>query len=365
MVTAAELMDDFARQTLEDGVGPERRYLWTDAFAVCNFLGLGQLERAEALAARVHRVLGRHRPDEPVRRGWLSDLPEVEGAAHPTLGGLRIGKPLPERSAIEPFDPTAEWDLDGQYFHYLTKWMIALDHLARATGEPHYLRWGRELADVASRRFVYGPPHRRRMSWKLSVDLTRVLVGSMGQHDPLEGYLTCRALEATARAAPPEVRGEVGPELVAAAADFRGMIDVHQLGTVDPLGLGELLVGAHRLTALGGDADLVDVLVRAAAEGYRRYLDDPDRRTPADYRLAFRELGLAIGLATLPAATWSAVAFPLHATIRAGLLRFWSDAAHRRLATYLAHADINNVMLATALAPDGYLAARAWPPRTS
>ena len=44
---------------------PPKRYLWTDAFAVCNFLGLAQAtgeERYTALALRlidqVHQVLG-------------------------------------------------------------------------------------------------------------------------------------------------------------------------------------------------------------------------------------------------------------------------------------------------------------------
>jgi hypothetical protein len=42
------------------------------------------------------------------------------------VGGLRIGKPLKERGANEPIDESLEWDRDGQYFHYLTKWMHAL-----------------------------------------------------------------------------------------------------------------------------------------------------------------------------------------------------------------------------------------------
>ncbi len=43
------------------------------------------------------------RPDDS-RRGWISGLGEAEGERHPTLGGLRIGKELPERRAGEPFD---------------------------------------------------------------------------------------------------------------------------------------------------------------------------------------------------------------------------------------------------------------------
>src|SRR5688500_20063875 len=100
---ALRLMQSFAERTgLSSDVVP-RRYLWTDAFAVCNFLALGEVELAEALVAQVHTVLGRHRPDD-VRRGWISGLDEATGAAHPTRGGLRIGKALPERGTNEVFD---------------------------------------------------------------------------------------------------------------------------------------------------------------------------------------------------------------------------------------------------------------------
>ncbi len=64
-------------------------------------------EMAKDLVAEVHHVLGRHRPDDP-RTGWLSGLGEAEGARHPTLGGLRIGKPLPERRPNEPYDERLE-----------------------------------------------------------------------------------------------------------------------------------------------------------------------------------------------------------------------------------------------------------------
>ncbi len=130
--TAPELMERYAERTGLTDDRLQRRYLWTDAFAVCNFLGLGQIDRALALIDRVHHVLGRHRTDDP-RNGWLSGLPDAEGEAHPTLGGLRIGKPLHERAASEAADDSLEWDRDGQYFHYLTKWMHALDQAARTT----------------------------------------------------------------------------------------------------------------------------------------------------------------------------------------------------------------------------------------
>ena len=93
----------FAERTGLASGRPSQRYLWTDAFAVCNFLGLRDAtgeERYAELALRlvddVHWMLGRHRSDD-LRRGWISGLGEDGGAAHPTRGGLRIGKELPEQ----------------------------------------------------------------------------------------------------------------------------------------------------------------------------------------------------------------------------------------------------------------------------
>jgi len=43
---ALALMEQFAALTGVTGERPPRRYLWTDAFAACNFLALGQPELA-------------------------------------------------------------------------------------------------------------------------------------------------------------------------------------------------------------------------------------------------------------------------------------------------------------------------------
>ena len=64
---AEDLMVKFAYKTgLSSDLKP-RRYLWTDAFAVCNFLGLFTITRDERfkhlalrLVDQVHYVLGRH-----------------------------------------------------------------------------------------------------------------------------------------------------------------------------------------------------------------------------------------------------------------------------------------------------------------
>src|SRR4051812_16579576 len=126
---ARSLMTSFAERTGLSSERQQQRYLWTDAFAVCNYLGLARAteERCHTTLAlrlidRVHHTLGQHQPDDP-RAGWISGLDPEQAEAHPTQGGLRIGKKLPERRPDEPLDEQIEWDRDGQYFHYLTRWM--------------------------------------------------------------------------------------------------------------------------------------------------------------------------------------------------------------------------------------------------
>src|SRR5271169_756914 len=193
-VLAVRLMLGFARRTgLYPATQEQQRYLWTDAFAVCNFLELfgqtgDQIYRrcATDLIDQVHRVLGRYRDDD-LRRGWISGLDDEAACQHPTAGGLRIGKPLKGRGPGEPIDERLEWDRDGQYFHYLTKWMHALCRAGLIANHSAYARWAVELGDAGFKGFV-----RRSRSgevagihWKMSTDLSMPLVPLMGQHDAL------------------------------------------------------------------------------------------------------------------------------------------------------------------------------------
>ena len=376
---ALDLMTRFAERT---GIGAdreERRYLWTDAFAVCNFLGLARAygeERYTRLALlmvdRVHHVLGRHRADDP-RSGWISGASEPEGEAHPTRGGLRIGKPHPERGPAEPFDESREWDRDGQYFHYLTKWMHALDQVTRATGDPVFNLWARELAASAYDAFTYVDPgsRRRRMFWKMSIDRSRPLVASMGHHDPLDGYVTYVQLQTTAS----RLRQSAdGPNLADAAAAFAAMIADTELATGDPLGIGGLLGDAGRVEQLmregasfAGDR-LLERLLAAALQGLQHWVRQGELDAPATRRLAFRELGVAIGLDVVERMSGEAAttargaphdallaALGHFVPVRDELVAFWRDPARHEARTWAGHRDINEVMLATALAPEGFL----------
>lgn len=370
---ARELMDRFATATgltrpareephaTADAAHP-RRYLWTDAFAVCNWVGLGEIDRARDLVDRVHQELGRHRGDDP-RDGWISGLPDDEATLRPTAGGLRIGKPLPERPAGQRYEPQFEWERDGQYFHYLTRWMRALLRLGAATGDERYHAWSAELARVAFDRFSHGiGPAPNRLHWKMSIDLSRPQVPSMGQHDPLDGYVVMR-----------EIRTHGGaPDLDARMDVLAGMAEGSDWITEDPLGAGSLLTDAWFL-ARSGDLDpaqlrILQRVIHAAKASVREVRTERLLELPADRRLAFREIGLAIGLAALERLTGlpGVETFGQPAVAQLDELRqalpmrdaitgFWLEPGHRRVASWLEHEDINTVMLATAVGPTGYL----------
>jgi hypothetical protein len=366
------IMRDFARLTgLEPDGAPIKRYLWTDAFAVCNFLGLFDLEGDKrcldlglSLVDQVHRTLGRHRPDDR-RRGWISGLGEEEGARHPTQGGLRIGKPRTERWPGAPMNESLEWDRDGQYFHYLTKWMHALNRVSRTTRDPTHLRWAIELAKTAHARFTYGPPAGgpKRMFWKMSIDLTSPLVPSMGQHDPLDGFVTYSELQAAAAA----LGGTPLPGLNDEIADMSGILrDMGpDLATDDPLGIGGLLSDAWRiaqLATLDGRRyeSLLGSVLDSAIQGLAAWSAGFSPDEPAERRLAFRELGLSIGLSAVESLRESHSRRPIEALLkylpmRDAIERFWMDADNRGSAAWVEHREINMVMLATSLAPSGFL----------
>jgi hypothetical protein len=376
-ISAADLMEDFAGATgLDPASGTPRRYLWTDAFAVCNYLGLFResdnalyLELARRLIHQVHHTLGRHRPDDP-RRGWISGLDEAEGERRPTAGGLRIGKELPERRPEERQDERLEWEQDGQYYHYLTKWMHALRRMAAVTGEREYLRQALELTKRAHAGFTFRTPAgKTRMHWKMSIDLSRPLVPSMGLHDPLDGLVTFAELAAAAGAEAGTVLPGLEPEL-AELAELCSGID---LATDDPLGIGGLLFDAGRIVQLTvsgkfGIAGLLEKVTEAALAGVVSCSDQDIFRFPAEYRLPFRDLGLSIGLAGVErmqervACHRSWFTPELRETLddlseflplRDGIERFWID--HVEASTWRERRDINTVMLATSLAPDEFL----------
>jgi len=377
-----EIMLEFSDLTGLSGSGrPPKRYLWTDAFAVCNYLELYRQTREEEfkdlalrLVDQVHQVLGRYRPDD-VRNGWISGLGEGEGSKHPTIGGLRIGKPLPERRIGEPYDEQLEWDRDGQYYHYLTKWMQALNQISRATGDGRYNRWALEMARTAQARFVILSPSGigNRMVWKMSTDLSFPLLPSMGHHDPLDGLITYAQLRET-REKDPEKSPDL--DLKTELAEMVLLCQNLDWKTDDPLGLGGLMSDAYRaaqLSLTGQDLppDLPLTLLEATLWGLASLARKNPFDHPADFRLAFRELGMSIGFRAIEkleewiknhpeqmktGALLRTRIEPLcpFGSFREQIESFWLDRRNRAVRSWTDYREINMVMLATSLAPDGY-----------
>jgi hypothetical protein len=113
--------------------------------------------------------------------------------------------------------------------------------------------------------------------------------------------------------------------------------------------------------------DLPEELFAAGRRSLRSYTQGAPLNRPVQYRFAFRELGLAIGLHAVEAAlgrTEEDAGLPAHVAalteytpLADEIETFWVDPANQRARSWTAHYDINRVMLATSLAPESYLAA--------
>lgn len=381
--TVREIMMEFAKMTgLLPGVSFPKRYLWTDAYAVCNFLGLYLQTRdkqyrrfALLLVEQVHATLGQHRRDDS-RNGRISGLDEEEGSKHPTQGGLRIGKGMKERRPEEPFDEHLEWDRDGQYYHYLTQWMHALHCVSKVTGDSTFNRWAIELAKKAHAKFTYVSPGRaeKRLYWKMSIDLSYPLVASMGHHDPLNGLITYSELQSTVRE---YLERSPSLDLSAEIADVAVICEKKDWTTDDPLGIGGLLIDAYKMAQLivAGSfnrPDLLETVLDDLLTGLNYFASKSSLKLPAHYRLAFRELGLSIGLQALEKLEGLIEQYPTVFKKRHGVRSrirslmeyvrlselinaFWVERNNRESGSWAEHRDINMVMLATSLSPDGYL----------
>ena len=254
--------------------------------------------------------------------------------------------------------------------------MYALNRVTVVTGDFTYNRWAMELAKAAHRGFVYtvGGGCLRQMYWKMSTDLSYPLVPSMGHHDPLDGLITCIQLQATGMKDP---EGPQSLDLASEIDELSHICEGKDWQTDDLLGLGGLLADALRVArlfvegALEG-SDSLRVLLDASLPGLRYPGRENFLHAPARFRLAFRELGLSIGLhalekldtlikqnrpafggdqdiAVLLKTLWKYL--PIGEKIEA----FWLDPENQKSQVWKEHRDINMVMLATSLAPHGFL----------
>ena len=101
------------------------------------------------------------------------------------------------------------------------------------------------------------------MVWKMSIDLKRPLVSSMGQHDPLDGLVTYLELQTGAELAAVDRVGLATP-----IAETTRICQGSRLATDDPLGIGGLLDNATRLAQMvfGREVERHQLLLRILVE---------------------------------------------------------------------------------------------------
>jgi hypothetical protein len=212
------------------------------------------------------------------------------------------------------------------------------------------------------------------MYWKMSIDLSRPLVPSMGHHDPLDGFVTYNELQATAAKDPEK---SAGKDLHVEIVDMADICEGKSWATDDPLGIGGLLFDACRVAQLivSGSLEqtgLLETLLESSLKGLEFFVRENSLKLPVGYRLAFRELGLSIGLRAVEkiqepieqksGSLWKKDLFhsllkilSRYAGLRETIETFWLERTNRESDSWTAHRDINRVMLATSLAPDGFL----------
>ncbi|KAF1325804.1 hypothetical protein FI667_g8845, partial [Globisporangium splendens] len=302
--------------------GRSARYLWSDAFGVCNYISLYYagarqdpklLDQADALIQDVHRELGCYRNSQR----YLGDANGNE----PLRGGLRIGKEDEQE--------------DGQYFHYLTKWMFALNRMSIARGDPKYNAWAIQLAQAAHRSFVIHGlgGHALRMVWKMSVDLKHVTVSSEGNLDPFDGLVTYRLLQHYS---------EDNSVLQSEIADMLHLVErkLPTFTTSDELDSGEALWLAEWFRDELWAKTLHDAALASIDELFR---SGRFERPPA-YRLMFREMGTVLGV-EVASRGMQPQQRDQWARCVERLLSFWSDRVFDR------DGDISPLMYASALLP--------------
>ncbi|KAH8921263.1 hypothetical protein BT69DRAFT_1196404, partial [Atractiella rhizophila] len=270
----------------DNPAGHRGRYLWTDAFGVLNLLTLAvkcpslkvyYISLASSLISTVHETLGMQR--------HLAHPLVAASPAHPLRGGLRIGK-------LEDEDDPGG-DGDGQYHHYLTLWMFALYKMAKISEQQHYLLLAVELAKSIQTAFVYQPQEgRKRMYWKCSIDLSRPLVRSEGNLDPVNGFCILRLLQNAM-----EEAGAEGESLKDEIEDYREMVEekFNSYSSSDALDLGMTLWTTHFFADSEQWAKTMQI---SALSNLKRLFSSNGGyfSRPSSQRLAFRDFGTVLGL---------------------------------------------------------------------
>ncbi|KAL8646133.1 MAG: hypothetical protein Q9226_007002 [Calogaya cf. arnoldii] len=178
-------------------------------------------------------------------------------------------------------------DGDGQYHHYQTIWLFALNRMSVASQHAPYNDDAIALAKAIHPRFFDNVESTApRMYWKIAMDMSRPLVAGEGNTDALDGYVVYSLLAAGAK----------DPQCLATEiADYRRVIDRkgQHLVSHDMLDLGMSLWLAQWGSAGNSSAQQLgtrcierfdDIVSTGSLEGsFRR-------------RIAFRDFGAMLGL---------------------------------------------------------------------
>jgi hypothetical protein len=323
------------------------RYLWTDAFGVVNLLTMHSqyniskkqdewddryLVLADRLINTVHDVLGRTRDGD-------SRLPGATDT-NPLGGGLRIGK-------TDDHGP----DADGQYHHYLTLWMFALNRMARASGNMEYNRQAVKLAKAIHPKFFVGRTTARpRMVWKMNMSLTKALVASEGNLDPIDGYVIFRLLQASA------VEAGDGEVLAEEISDYRRVMNrkgEHYVSS-DPLDLGMTLWSAHWFSER--ETWAAELARGCFEQMYNLFEINRYLERNIKFRLAFREFGACMGIECQAEQANEKESAVNLKTFSTAIIAAWDPYMELSISDDLTPVDlrpITRVMYAAALIPGG------------
>lgn len=229
-------------------------------------------------------------------------------------------------------------NLGLRYHHYLTLWMFALNRLSLATKDPTYNQQAIALAKAIHPKFFLDQNSSNpRMVWKIATDMSKPLVYSQGNLDPLDGYMVFRKLRASS-GDPTVLQEEI--------ADYKRIINLkgkHSVST-DTLDLGMTLWTAHWLA--DQESYFADLTHQAISQAHRLY-DGGYLNLPTSRRLAFREYGTCLGIECL-----RTVDEKLQA-LRDGLIDTWEE---YRSSTPGDLRAISEVMRAAALIPGAFQA---------
>jgi hypothetical protein len=209
------------------------------------------------------------------------------------------------------------------------------------------------------------------MHWKMSIDLARPLVPSMGQYDPLDGFVTYNEIQlATEKFSKSNI-----PTLDKEISEMSDICRGINFLSNDPLGIGGLLFDGIRtaqLIIIGNlkYENLMKDIFNSALMGINSFLRGNPLGIPANYRLAFRELGLSIGLKSVGnLQTWLKrdnnhindqvneiiASIMSYSPIGDQIEDFWMQSKNWQFGSWAEHREINMVMLATSLAPNQFI----------